>query len=341
MEMKDEFFYEFNCIEDGEWVPKKVTFEDRLVQDLRRSWNHRYNLESRYSQQHLRSDAARWRFKRQQKESRKRFIRELRAYRSNREFAPDIHQDLEKWYLQNHEKRVDIAYIPKWLLTLSWAENSGLFRNAKTWAHKLQSNEETQTQNRLKQLPLKVQKWVYEIAGMAGTSCSGFGSTEYNQATTAFLSATSEELRDFLFDHARYNLEHRISWYDAIQEAYSTPQQKRVYGEYLRSPEWRRKRQAVLNRAMRSCMPESPVIRRTRDQYGRLVEWKPICESDECSNVAEHVHHWNYERVGKEQIGMDPAESEENDLIALCGECHVALHAEGKSLDEFDKLTGK
>ena len=93
--MENEFFYEFNCIEDGEWVPEQVTFEDRLVHGLRRSWNHRYNLERRYSQQHLRSDAARWRFKRQQKEVRKRLIHELRAYRSNREIAPDIHQDFE------------------------------------------------------------------------------------------------------------------------------------------------------------------------------------------------------------------------------------------------------
>ena len=61
---KNEFFYEFNCIEDGRWVPEKQTFEDRLVMDLRFIWNHRYNLERRYSQQHLRSDAARWRFKR-------------------------------------------------------------------------------------------------------------------------------------------------------------------------------------------------------------------------------------------------------------------------------------
>ena len=320
MEMKNEFFYEFNCIEDGEWVPEKQTFEDRLVMDLRFIWNHRYNLERRYSQQHLRSDAARWRFKRQQKESRKRLIRELRAYRSNREFAPDIHQDLEKWYLQNHEKRMDIAYIPKRLLTLSWTENPALFRSAKTWEHKLQSNGETQMPNRLKQLPLNVQKRVYEIAGMAGTSCSGFGSTEYNQATTAFLSATSEELQEFLYDHARYNLEHRISWYDVMQEAYGTPQQKRVYGEYLRSSEWRRKRQAVLNRAEFNSIVITPP--------GHPI--KPICESEECSNVAEQVHHWNYERVGKEQIGMEPAESEENDLIALCGECHAFLHAEGK-----------
>ena len=141
--MKQEFLYEFNCIEDGEWKPEKQTFEDQLVMDLRRCWKHRYNLERRWIQQRLLGDpAAIWRFKRQQKESRKRFISELREYRSNRELAPDIHQSLESWYLQNREKRVDIAYIPKSLLTLSWAENPDLFRNAKTWESKLQTDSE-------------------------------------------------------------------------------------------------------------------------------------------------------------------------------------------------------
>lgn len=211
-------------------------------------------------------------------------------------------------------------------------------------------------QNRLKQLPLNVQKWVYEIAGMAGTICGGIHSPEYDQAMGAYLFATPEELQDFLFDHARYNLEHRISWYDAMQEVYRTSRQKSVYNAYLRSPEWQRKRQAVLNRAMHPCMPESPKIRVSFNRYGQriesiAVEWKPICEHlrsicerrcarDEqfsylncerrCSNVAEHVHHWSYDRVGKERVGMDPEASEENDLIALCRQCHTALHTEGK-----------
>ena len=137
--MKNEALYDFNCIEDGEWIPERVTFEDRLVQDLRRSWNHRYNLERRHSQQHLRDNAARWRFMRTQREARRRLIREIRAYRSNREFAPDLHQSLESWYLQNREKRMDIACAVKWLLTSSWAEDPSRFRNAKTWEQNLQS----------------------------------------------------------------------------------------------------------------------------------------------------------------------------------------------------------
>ena len=214
-------------------------------------------------------------------------------------------------------------------------------------------------QNRLKQLPLNVQKHVYEITGMAGTICSDRRSEEYNHAIGAFLFATPEELNDFLFDHARYNLEHRISWHDVIQEAYRTPKQGHVYREYLRSPEWKRKRQAVLNRAMRPFIVEPIIIHRTRDRYGRLIksietEWKPICEHrrsicerrcarDEqfghlncecrCSNIAEHVHHWSYERVGKEPIAMEPEASEENDLIALCRQCHADLHAKEKTTE--------
>ena len=190
-------------------------------------------------------------------------------------------------------------------------------------------------QNRLKQLPLNVQKRVYEMAGMAGTSCPDLGSAEYNRAMGAFIFATTEELQDFLDDHARHNLEHRISWHDVIQEAYGTSRQGRVYREYLRSPEWKQKRQAVLNRVMQPFIVEPIIIRRTRDEYGRLIEyleteWKPTCERVECLNVAKDVHHYNYERVGKEQIGMEPEASEENDLIALCRECHAALHAEGQ-----------
>ena len=141
--MKQGFLYEFNCIEDGEWIPEKVTFEDELVEELRFIWKHRYNLERRWIRQHLLGDAAAiWRFKRQQKETRKKLIRELRAYRSNREFAPDLHQFLESWYLQNHKKRMDIAPAVKYLLTGSWAEDPSRFQNAKDWESKLQIGSE-------------------------------------------------------------------------------------------------------------------------------------------------------------------------------------------------------
>ena len=141
--MKQGFLYEFNCIEDGKWISERVTFEDRMVQDLRRSWNLRRNLERRWIQQRLLGDAAaRWRFLRTQREGRRKLVREIRAYRSNREFAPDLHQSLESWYLQNGEKRVDMACIVKWLLTSSWVEDPSCFQNAKDWKSKLQRGSE-------------------------------------------------------------------------------------------------------------------------------------------------------------------------------------------------------
>ncbi len=138
--MKQEFLYEFNCIEDGEWIPEKQTFEDILVMDLRFIWNHRYNLERRWIQQRLFGDAAAiWRFRRTQQEERRKLVREIRAYRSNREFAPDLYQSLENWYLQNRKKRMDIAFAVKYLLTSSWAEDPSRFRNAQTWESNLRA----------------------------------------------------------------------------------------------------------------------------------------------------------------------------------------------------------
>ena len=108
--MKNGFFHEPNCVANGEWIPERKTLEDTLVLDLRFIWNHRYNLERRYIQQYLLGKtAAIWRFKRQQKEYRRKLIRELRAYRSNREFAPDLHQNLETWYLQNQK---NVSLLP-------------------------------------------------------------------------------------------------------------------------------------------------------------------------------------------------------------------------------------
>ena len=86
--------------------------------------------------------AAIWRFVRTQREGRRKLVREIRAYRSNREFATDLHQSLESWYLQNGEKRVDMACIVKWLLTSSWAEDPSGFQNAKDWESKLQTDSE-------------------------------------------------------------------------------------------------------------------------------------------------------------------------------------------------------
>ena len=139
--MKQEFFYEPNCVENGEWIPERKTLEDTLVLDLRRYWKHRHNLERRWIQQRLLGNAAAiWRFKREHREGRRKLAREIRAYRSNREFAPDLHQFLETWYLQNRKNRV--AFAVQYLLTASWAEDPSLFQNAKKWEQDLQTDSE-------------------------------------------------------------------------------------------------------------------------------------------------------------------------------------------------------
>ena len=199
--------------------------------------------------------------------------------------------------------------------------------------------------NRLTQLSAKVQKQIYEMFGMAGTICyddtvkdnpddtkldRGYTeSEEYNQAIKALLFATPEEIQDFLSYYKRYPVHesgHAINWNLLIRSDF-----RQEHDRYLRSDEWNRKRQAVFNRAMRSFLVEPIVTRKAKDSYGRLIiwyetEWKPICESPDCSNIAKDVHHHNYDRVGKERIGMKSEASEENDLIALCKQCHAIHH---------------
>lgn len=71
--------------------------------------------------------------------------------------------------------------------------------------------------------------------------------------------------------------------YSALQE----------YSEYLRSPEWSRRREF------------------------RLVLDKHLCQ--DCSDPASEVHHLTYERIGNEHI---------DDLISLCRECHAIRHGD-------------
>ena len=82
-------------------------------------------------------------------------------------------------------------HCPGAVIPFLWRNSQMLFFpiDEATQAHP----ERRHMQNRLKQLPLNVQKHVYQIAGMAGTSCPNWGSTEYNQATTAFLVATDDK----------------------------------------------------------------------------------------------------------------------------------------------------
>ena len=116
--MKNGFFYEPNCVENGEWIPEKKTLEDMLVLDLRFLWSHRYNLELRYSQQCLRSAAARWRFK---------------------GICPRPPPKSGKLVSTEPRKTHGYCFAVKWLLTTSWAEDPSHFRNAKTWESNLQA----------------------------------------------------------------------------------------------------------------------------------------------------------------------------------------------------------
>lgn len=77
---------------------------------------------------------------------------------------------------------------------------------------------------------------------------------------------------------------------DRIDELRSMP-----YGEYLRTPEWR------IRRDMR------------RELAGNRCE---LCNGDK----SLHVHHRTYERRGEERLA---------DLIVLCADCHSKFHAIG------------
>ena len=48
------------------------------------------------------------------------------------------------------------------------------------------------------------------------------------------------------------------------------------------------------------------------------MDWRPICEKEECLNTAEVVHHLTYDNVGKENL---------KDLQALCKACHYLEHS--------------
>ncbi len=65
----------------------------------------------------------------------------------------------------------------------------------------------------------------------------------------------------------------------------------KLYNRYLKSKEWKSKRQEVMDR-----------------DGGRCVA---------CGGVAQQVHHLDYERVGDEDL---------TDLVSVCDGCHKASH---------------
>ena len=182
----------------------------------------------------------------------------------------------------------------------------------------------------------KVSRYLYEIAGRAGDIC-GYPKLqkepspnlldrdepepEYTKAQWLYLTLSDTELEDRL-EPTRENICDPSGF--VIQWGPYCRMNERAYKrEYLKSDEWKRKRDMVMQRAMQSFIPASPVIRRTVDRYGRVIEWidnvehRPTCENDGCTNEAKEVHHLTYERIGKERL---------NDLQALCGKCHKQQH---------------
>jgi hypothetical protein len=77
-----------------------------------------------------------------------------------------------------------------------------------------------------------------------------------------------------------------------LQHAKSRAEWRRLYEEYLVSPQWQTRRQHVLDRC------------------------SGICEGCR-ERPAMQVHHKNYDHVGEELLF---------DLVALCDECHLRTH---------------
>lgn len=79
-------------------------------------------------------------------------------------------------------------------------------------------------------------------------------------------------------------------------------QRRQVYWEYLQSIEWRRKREAVLERDNYQCKAQLP----------------------DCTGRASQAHHLTYERIFDEPLF---------DLISVCRSCHERLHAKYRNWD--------
>ena len=94
----------------------------------------------------------------------------------------------------------------------------------------------------------------------------------------------------------------RRSWQERWREAFAANEAAKNqawwdrYNAYLETPEWKRRRRAVLLRDEGMC------------QGCRIRQ-------------ATQVHHLTYERVGEEMLF---------DLVSICDQCHETLHREKK-----------
>ena len=154
----------------------------------------------------------------------------------------------------------------------------------------------------------KVMIHLYELSGRAGTICvpkqiksnpnrldRDLCTPEYTMAQWLYLTLSDTELEARL-ESTPENICHPAG--TVIQWGPYCRKDERAYKrEYLKSDEWKRKRDAVMQRAMQSFMPASPIIRHTVDRYGGVIksialERRPICEADKgCTNEATQVHH--------------------------------------------------
>lgn len=171
----------------------------------------------------------------------------------------------------------------------------------------------------------KVSKYLYEIAGRAGTICRttlGKGGNpnklcrgpkeeqepEYIEATRLYLTLSDTELEARLAP-TRENVMHPcgtpLQW-----DTYCRIDERAYKREYLSSNEWKRKKDAVMRRAKRRHFYDIE----GRD-LGLFIDETayPMCENEGCTNEAKEVHHKTYDRIGKESL---------DDLQALCSECH-------------------
>ncbi len=155
----------------------------------------------------------------------------------------------------------------------------------------------------------KVMIHLYELSGRAGTICvprqiksnpnildRNLCTPEYYKAQWLYLTLSDKELQSRL-ESTPENIIHPCG--SVIQWGPYCRMDERAYKrEYLKSDEWKRKRDAVMSFA-----------------------WS-ICENEGCTNEAKQVHHLNYERIGEEGL---------EDLQALCPKCHMQKH--GISVD--------
>ena len=175
---------------------------------------------------------------------------------------------------------------------------------------------------------LKVEQYLYEMSGRAGTVCQTgeiLRSPEYNEAFRLFVTLSAQELEEKLRQVVHLS-GGTINWYAlCISDA-------RERQRYLDSDEWKRKRETVLNRAKRVRHTKTDSHKRFVDKSGRFIEsvecvWYSQCENGDCENEATQIHHKHYQTFGKEDVGETP---ELSDLQALCGKCHARFHNKEK-----------